>query len=215
MAKSKTIEHQVLERYEALGGLVKEGQMVNKDKESRAREYIKSREKIVEEISEGDRILKNSKYGEFIVQTNYVQFYLAKLIFLRSFERTEDFKNKLERLTMGPLIDYLNVCAETKLDIDLANNLKKYKTRRDALAHKMFTAKKLTPKECENAIRLGNKIIEYLEESLKQKNNMIKGTDKISDFPKQYNKLVKQVESLEKRIEKLEKKQKVKKPKKK
>jgi len=205
MKKDKVIEKEILERYEALGGLVRDGQMVNKDKESRAREYIKSRTKIIDQISEGARTLKDAKYGRFIIQTNLVQFYLAKLIYLRSFDQSNELESRLEGLTMGPLIGYLTVCAHTRLDLKLVNDLKKYKKRRDAVAHKMFTVKKLTPKECELATKQGVKIIKYLEESLKQKSYMIKESDKLSDFPNQFNKLAKEVAILRNKVSKIEK----------
>ena len=69
----------------------------------------------------------------------------------------------------------------------------------------MFTAKKLTPRGCESAVKSGNKIVKYLIDALKEKPNMLKGSDKVSDFPKQFNKLVRLVKSLEKRLAKLEK----------
>ena len=205
MEKDETTEAQVLRRYIELAGLVKDGQMVNKDKESRAREYVKLHTRIVEQISERNQIQENSKYGELIVQANDVQYYLIKLILLRSFDPSRKFEEDLERLQLGQLIGYLNVCAQSKLDLDLIGNLKNYKDKRDALAHKMFTAKKLTPSACKNAIKSGDKIIKYLVESLKKKQRyMIKGSDKISDLPTHFNKLVDLVKSLEKRIEKLE-----------
>lgn len=205
MDKPEINEELVIKRYQQLAGLLKDGQMVNKDKENRAREHIKEREKFVQRIFLENQIRDNSKYGEFILQTNEVQFFLVKLIFLRSFNPSNSFERDLERLQLGPLISYLNVCAQTELDLNLLAQLKDYKDKRDALAHKMFTAQKLTVSECENAIKLGGKIIEYLVESLKSKqSNMIKASDKISDFPSQFNKLVELVKLLEKRVMKLE-----------
>ena len=96
MKKDKEIERQVLARYIELAGLVKDGQMINRDKESRAREYVKSRTKVqarvVDQISEGSKIKKNSKYGELIVQANRVQYYLTKLVLLRSLDPSGAFE---------------------------------------------------------------------------------------------------------------------------
>lgn len=210
MKRKEEIEVQVLKRYIELAGLVKDGQMVNRDKESRAREYVKlhaqAQAKVISQISEGGKIKKNSKYGELIVQANRVQFYLTKLVLLRSLDPSRAFEDELGRLQLGHLIGYLKVCAQTKEDLDLAGQIKTYKDKRDALAHRMFTAKKLTPQASEVAVRSGDKIIKYLIEALKEKPNMLKGSDKVSDFPKQFNKLVRLVNSLEKRIAKLEKK---------
>jgi len=206
MKKDKETETQVLNRYIELAGLVKEGQMVNKDKESRAREYVKLHAKVIGQIPEGDKIRKNSKYGELIIQANRVQYYLTKLVLLRSLEPSKGFEDELGRLQLGHLIGYLKVCAHTKEDLDLAGRLKDYKDKRDALAHRMFTARKLTPRGCENAIKSGDKIIKYLIKALKEKPRMIKKTDKLSEFPKEFNKLVRLVKAFEKRIAKLEKK---------
>jgi len=204
----------VLHRYKELAGLVRDGQMVNKDKEHRAREYVRERKKYIELVLKENQIRENGTYGEFILQTNQVQYYLVKLIFLRSFNPNKTFEKDLERLQLGALISYLNVCAQTQLDLDLVTRLNNYKKARDALAHKMFTAEKLTVTECKRAIMQGEEIIKYLTTTLKSNQKiMIKGTDKISDFPSQFNKLVELVSLLEKRLGKLE--QEIKKSKKK
>ncbi|MEK7567623.1 MAG: hypothetical protein AAB513_01735 [Patescibacteria group bacterium] len=206
MDESEVTKELVFKRYHELAGLVRDGQMVNKDKETRAREYVRLRKKFVEEVFKQNEIKENSKYGRFILQTNEVQFYLVKLIFLRSFNPTGNFEKELERLQLGALISYLNVCAQNDSDLNLITDLKSYKDKRDALAHKMFSAQKLTINECENGIKIGDKIIQYLVESLKSKQkHMIKGSDKISDFPKKFNELANLVESIKDRLEKLEK----------
>src|SRR3989338_5572998 len=198
-------EELVLERYKQLAGLVRDGEMVNKDKERRAREYVRERKKYIEQVLKENQIRYNATYGKFIIQTNEVQYYLVKLIFLRSFDPSKTFEKYLERLQFGQLISYLNICAQTELDIDLISKLTNYKDKRDTLAHKMFTSKKLTVRECEQAISQGDAIIKYLTEALKNTQKvMIKGTDNISDFPNQFNKLASLMESLEKRIRKLE-----------
>lgn len=206
MNKPKTnIEELVHERYKQLAGLVRDGRMVNKDKEHRAREYVRERQKYIESILEENQIRDNSKYGQFILQANEVQYYLTKLIFLRSFDLSKKFEKYLERLQFGHLISYLSLCAQSEQDMNLVIKLNSYKDKRDALAHKMFTSKKLTVIECEQGIRLGDTIIQYLVETLKNKQKiMIKGTDKISEFPSQFNKLVELVNALEKRVGKLE-----------
>ncbi|MFA6339227.1 MAG: hypothetical protein WCW87_04215 [Candidatus Paceibacterota bacterium] len=164
---------------------------------------LKLQKRMIEQIDERNEILEKTNYGKLIIQSNNVQYYLSRLIFLRSFNSSKKFEEKLNDLSLGPLIGYLNVCAQTKQDLDLIIRLKNYKDKRDALAHRMLTDEKLTPEDCKKALETGKEIIKYLIESLKQK-YMIKGTDKISDFPIQFNKLAKLVESLEKRIIKLE-----------
>lgn len=206
-SETNSDEALVLQRYKELAGLVKAGQMVNKDKEHRARKYVRERKKYIEQVLKENQIRDNATYGEFILQTNKVQYYLVKLIFLRSFDPSKTFEKYLERSQLGQLISYLNICAQTELDMDLVSKITGYKDKRDALAHKMFTSKKLTIIECKQAISQGDAIIEYLIKSLKNTPKvMLKGTDKISDFPNQFNKLVRHVRSLEKRMRELEQK---------
>ncbi len=204
---NKRIEKLVLERYVELAGLVRDGQMVNKDKESRARQYVVEKEKFTERILEESRTRDNAKYGEFILQTNDVLRYLVGFIFLRSFTLNESFKKHLEESQMGALISYLNVCARIGSDFALMAKLKDYKKKRDALAHKMFTDKKLTVNECEKAIKAGDKIISYLTENMKPKHiPKVEGTDKISDFRHRFNDLLDVVTDIQSRLKKLEKK---------
>ncbi|OHA40278.1 MAG: hypothetical protein A3G59_01910 [Candidatus Taylorbacteria bacterium RIFCSPLOWO2_12_FULL_47_20] len=63
---------QVLERYKQLAGLLKDGHMVNRDKEHRAREYVKNRKKLIELAIKQNCIRDDSKYGKLIIQTNEV-----------------------------------------------------------------------------------------------------------------------------------------------
>jgi|SRR3989344_8626233 len=205
MKKDDEVEAQVLRRYLELAGLVKDGRMVNRDKESRAREYVKLYTRITEQADERNRTLEKSKYGALILQANEVQYYLGKLILLRSFSPSKRFEEDLGRLQLGPSISYLNVCAQTKKDLDLISWLTNYKKKRDALAHKMFTAEKLTPKDCEIALRSGKRIIDYLAKSLKEKHKyMVKSSDTLNHFREQFNKLAKEVKAQKQRIIKLE-----------
>ena len=194
-----------MSRYIELAGLVRDGRMVNKDKENRAREYIKRRANLISQIPQGEKISRNTKYGDLIIQANRVQYYLIKLILLRSLDPSKEFEKSLIRSQLGHLIGYFRVCAQTKEDLDLAGRLKDYKDKRDALAHKMFTASKLSLRDCKSAIRSGDVIIRYMVKALKEKPRMLKQSDKLSEFPKQYNKLVNVVKMLEKRVVELEK----------
>ena len=46
--------------------------MVNRDKEHRAREYVKNRKKLIELAIKQNCIRDDSKYGKLIIQTNEV-----------------------------------------------------------------------------------------------------------------------------------------------
>ncbi len=101
----------------------------------------------------------NSKYGEFIVQTNEVHFWLSLLILTRSHIPNKKFLDYLLSLTLGSLIGHFRVCAKNNIpETNLLGYLDKYKKYRDRLAHKMISPKKLTEKECNQAIKLGKKL---------------------------------------------------------
>jgi hypothetical protein len=58
--RSVTIEEKVLKRYEQLAGLVRDGQMVNKDKEDRARAWVKENQQKEQEIKSVHKWWENS-----------------------------------------------------------------------------------------------------------------------------------------------------------
>jgi len=102
---------------------------------------------------------KNSKYGQFIIQTNEVQFYLIFLIILKTVLPGKKLKECLEEYTLGKLIYKFKTFANEPLKLSLIESLKKYNESRNSLAHKMFTREKLTEKECELSIELGEEIL--------------------------------------------------------
>lgn len=124
--------------------------------------YKSSRKKIIEIMVEQSQIGKNSKYGEFIIQTNKIQFLLIGLISLRVCCPDKKNKNELAQLTLGSLIVCFRICAKNPAELELVKDLEDYKKMRNKLAHKMFTDKKLTTKECELAIEMGNELITVL-----------------------------------------------------
>ena len=109
----------------------------------------------------------HSKYGRFIIQTNYVQSLLVLLVLSRSRLRNEKLKKHLSSLMFGNLIGHFRVCVKNNpLEAQILNSLNKYKKSRDALAHKMITSEGLTEKECELAIKLGDILISELDKLL-------------------------------------------------
>lgn len=108
------------------------------------------------------QIIENrySKYGQFIIQTNEVQLLLVFLILLKALPSRE-LKYYLERSTLGNLINSFRICANSS-ELCLIRPLEKYNAARNALAHKMYSKKKLTEKECELSIELGEEILEVL-----------------------------------------------------
>jgi hypothetical protein len=102
---------------------------------------------------------KNSKYGQFIIQTNEVQFYLIFLIILKTALPSKKLKEYLEECTLGNLIYKFKTCSNEPFELSLIESLKKYNESRNSLAHKMFTREKLTEKECELSVELGEEIL--------------------------------------------------------
>lgn len=106
----------------------------------------------------------HSKYGKFVIQTNYVQSLLVFLVFFRSPIRSKTFKKNLSSLTLGNLISHFRVCAKNiPLEVSILSSLDTYNNSRNALAHKMMTDKALTERECELSIELGAKLTLVLE----------------------------------------------------
>ncbi len=122
---------------------------------------------LAERMAERQRIHENSKYGQLIIQTNEVQFYLPLLILLRSYAPNKKLREYLERLELGNLINCFRFCVKNPVELALVDVLNKYKDSRNALAHKMFTAQKLTVKECELSIELGNELLIELKKMVK------------------------------------------------
>jgi len=64
----------------------------------------------------------------------------------------------------GPLITlYQACCGSTPRMLALLRELKDYQDKRNRLAHKMFSEKRLTPKECGRSLARGKEIIQVLD----------------------------------------------------
>jgi hypothetical protein len=124
----------------------------------------KIKKKLVLSMIRGRETSENAKYGAFIKQTNEVHFFLAHVSLLRSSFIDNDYRNWLvEKAGLGTLINIFRASAnKTASMYSLFLQLQEYKKSRDRLAHKMFSAKKLTPTECEAALTLGKKILKRL-----------------------------------------------------
>src|SRR5436190_11670671 len=116
----------------------------------------------------GKTLSRVSKYGEFIIQTNEVHYYLSALVMLRTFNPDNNFQENLERSQFGNLVGYFTICIKSGEELEVLSSLKQYKTYRDALAHKMFTNNKLKPDDCGEAIKLGEELITFLKEQIKK-----------------------------------------------
>ncbi len=130
-------------------------------------DYVENiKEKIIERMAEDRRIHENSKYGELIIQANKVHLYLQWLVLARSTVPSKKLMERLEILQFRDLIGCFHGHAKNKEELNLICSLDIYRENRNRLAHKMFTNKKLSPKECDQSIQLGNNIIKSLNNLL-------------------------------------------------
>lgn len=119
---------------------------------------------VIEMILEQEHNLRNSKYGKFIIQTNKVHFYLGLLILSRTVLDNKKLIEYLEGSTLGNLINCFRICARNSIDLSLVDSLELYNSKRNALAHKMYTEKELTETDCESSIKLGEQLLSKLKE---------------------------------------------------
>jgi type III secretory pathway lipoprotein EscJ len=126
----------------------------------------RAKKHLIDSIIAGRRNAENAKYGAFIVQTNEVQLKLALAVLQRSGLPDKDYVEKLERAELGPLLGLWKACVKTisPAAVTLIKDLGTYKSYRNRLAHKMFKGERLTPTECEEAIKLGESILRRLNQ---------------------------------------------------
>ncbi len=117
------------------------------------------KKKLIERMIEQKLIRRNSKYGQFIIQTNEVQIYLLCVILKRIILPNKKLIECLEKQTLGELIHNFRICVKNSIELSITEDLKQYNEKRVVLAHKMYTAKKLTEADCELALKLGNKLL--------------------------------------------------------
>lgn len=119
--------------------------------------------KLAKSIIAGRKGEENKKFGEFIIQSNEIQFYLSNLLLFRSSYPDKKYRENIERAQFGNLIDLFCACAKAKTyEFILIPKLRMYISKRNRLAHKMYTADKLTKEDCEVAIKEGEKILKGL-----------------------------------------------------
>lgn len=83
--------------------------------------------------------LIKKELGDFLIQQNEIQFLLTRIIRIRAVSRgllDEKLIKKLERSTLGLLIDFYKICVNSKIEEgDLAKELEKYNSLRNKLVH--------------------------------------------------------------------------------
>ncbi|MDD3607736.1 MAG: hypothetical protein PHQ20_02980 [Candidatus Moranbacteria bacterium] len=121
------------------------------------------KQKLAKSIIAGRKREENKKFGEFIVQSNEIQFYLSNLLLFRSSYPDKKYREDIERVQFGSLINLFCACAKRETgEAVLIPKLREYIKQRNKLAHKMYTVNKLTKKDCEIALSEGEKILKGL-----------------------------------------------------
>lgn len=131
----------------------------------------KSKKQLLEILNLQKLTFDNNKYGEILIQVSKLKWYLALVIIMKMSQSKKIIKRHIERLSLGGLIKLYNESARTMAEIEILGSLKIYKDSRDFLAQKIFTTDKISVKECEITLQLGNLIIFSLENLLKPLHN--------------------------------------------
>lgn len=109
------------------------------------------------------RALENQKFGEFILQANNIQFYLSKLVILRSSFPDKEYLDKIESGTLGQIINLFCACAKKDTgEYVLIPKLRSHNKIRNKFAHKVLITTMPTNEELKRSITLGNEILKEL-----------------------------------------------------
>lgn len=110
----------------------------------------------------------HDEFGKFLIQQNFIQFELAKLMLLRSKYLDKGFIKKIEEQTLGNLIGLYKICWNSnKTENRLIEILEQYNKSRNAIVHRMIEGilddKKI---EIVDINKHGSEIIQLLDDLL-------------------------------------------------
>ena len=129
----------------------------------------KLKKELVLRMVKNQQAFQNQKFGEFIIQSNNIQFYLSNLIILRASFPDKEFADKIESGTLGQIINLFCACAQRESgEAYLIPELRKHSKIRNRFAHKIHTPANLTKDELQKAVELGNKILKALIEIMNE-----------------------------------------------
>lgn len=106
-----------------------------KMKQNEAHEAMK---KISDLLIHGIAVNGKNDLEKFLIQQNLIQYRLMELIVLRSGFPDKEFRGKIEKQTLGSLIEFYKICAIKTDDNDLLLLLKQYNIKRNYLVHKIM-----------------------------------------------------------------------------
>lgn len=138
-------------------------------------ENDRTNEKLIKIFISAKKAEENRKFGEFIVQSNRIQFYLSTLLLFRSSFADKKYIEYIENTLFSNLIHLFCACAKKETgEALLIPRLRKYNDERNRLAHKMYTTKKLTKEECQKAIKGGEQILKGFDFLIKKEVERVK-----------------------------------------
>ena len=123
---------------------------------------------IVRLLLQQQTVVRDALYGQLIIQANEVHYKLAFVVFLNSSFPENKYRSYLfERAEFGSLISLFQACIQRTPEMrQLLGLLKNYQTKRNRLAHHMYSSKVLTPVECKKAIIIGKQILSTMDKTI-------------------------------------------------
>ena len=128
-------------------------------------ESSKTKKDLIKKLMTIAKEQEDAKFGKLIIQTNEVHYYLSCIVLINSALPDKDYEDYLfEASELGALINLFNAASKRLFMAgQLIPKLKKYNKNRNKLAHKMFSNKRLTEKECLGTLTEGEEIIKSLK----------------------------------------------------
>lgn len=125
--------------------------------------YEKFKKEYIKVQIRNRQALQNQKFGDFIIQANKIQFYLSRIVILRSSYPDKEYLNKIESDTLGQIINLFCACAnKDNKEYLLIPKLRSHNKIRNKFAHKVLITTFPTEKELKDAVDLGNGLMKEL-----------------------------------------------------
>ena len=125
--------------------------------------YETLRREMAEQMVLNMRSLEIRKFGSFMLQANKIQFYLSKLIILRSSYPDKEYIRIIESSTFGQVVNLFCACAKTDTgEFILIPKLRKHNKIRNKFAHRIMIDSMPSDADFKDAIALGNEILTSL-----------------------------------------------------
>lgn len=177
-------EEQIRNRYIELGGLIRNGEMINKDKESRAKQYIEERERLIKQLViryDPRKTRGPSAYSEMTDIEAFVRRDLNDGHFIEAYAITDQYVDTVIKLSFPEIFYNFHKNEDSRMNIEtvlrcvvgfeladkkIVQRYRDFKSTRDDLTHKsIFNQSKA--KQLENISKVGQlpfDVIKIIEE---------------------------------------------------